>query len=132
MVFVRGPETSIQHFVEKVVFRLHESLPIPKRVCKEPPYTGFLMPIEVYFKNKELPKKMCFKYQLNLKSDHLRCETLTFNNHTKDFRRKLIKAGGVMVVPKGSEAATRSSPDSSIPPTKKIKTSHVSEEPSKE
>uniref|UniRef100_A0A669D5L6 MLLT1 super elongation complex subunit n=1 Tax=Oreochromis niloticus TaxID=8128 RepID=A0A669D5L6_ORENI len=62
MVFVRGPETGdIQHFVEKVVFRLHESFPKPKRVCKEPPYkveesgyAGFLMPIEVYFKNKSL------------------------------------------------------------------------------
>ncbi|XP_010792616.1 receptor-type tyrosine-protein phosphatase alpha-like [Notothenia coriiceps] len=61
MVFVRGPETGdIQHFVEKVVFRLHDSFPKPKRVCKEPPYkveesgyAGFLMPIEVYFKNKE-------------------------------------------------------------------------------
>uniref|UniRef100_A0A8C5NFN1 YEATS domain-containing protein n=1 Tax=Gouania willdenowi TaxID=441366 RepID=A0A8C5NFN1_GOUWI len=60
MVFVRGPETGdIQHFVERVVFRLHESFPKPKRVCKEPPYkveesgyAGFLMPIEVYFKNK--------------------------------------------------------------------------------
>uniref|UniRef100_A0A4W6CV72 YEATS domain-containing protein n=1 Tax=Lates calcarifer TaxID=8187 RepID=A0A4W6CV72_LATCA len=54
MVFVRGPETgNIQHFVERVVFRLHESFPKPKRVCKEPPYkveesgyAGFLMPIE--------------------------------------------------------------------------------------
>lgn len=32
MVFVRGPETGdIQHFVERVVFRLHESFPKPKR-----------------------------------------------------------------------------------------------------
>lgn len=32
MVFVRGPENSdIQHFVDKVVFRLHESFPKPKR-----------------------------------------------------------------------------------------------------
>uniref|UniRef100_A0A7M4DVD6 YEATS domain-containing protein n=1 Tax=Crocodylus porosus TaxID=8502 RepID=A0A7M4DVD6_CROPO len=32
MVFVRGPEHSnIQHFVEKVVFHLHESFPQPKR-----------------------------------------------------------------------------------------------------
>ncbi|XP_037361094.1 protein ENL isoform X3 [Talpa occidentalis] len=60
MVFVRGPEQcEIQHFVEKVVFRLHDSFPKPKRVCKEPPYkveesgyAGFIMPIEVYFKNK--------------------------------------------------------------------------------
>ncbi|XP_074926966.1 protein ENL isoform X3 [Chelonoidis abingdonii] len=64
MVFVRGPEQcDIQHFVEKVVFRLHESFPKPKRVCKEPPYkveesgyAGFIMPIEVYFKNKDANK----------------------------------------------------------------------------
>ncbi|XP_058679657.1 protein AF-9 isoform X2 [Ammospiza caudacuta] len=60
MVFVRGPEHSnIQHFVEKVIFHLHESFPRPKRVCKDPPYkveesgyAGFILPIEVYFKNK--------------------------------------------------------------------------------
>ncbi|XP_064200011.1 protein AF-9 isoform X4 [Anguilla rostrata] len=61
MVFVRGAERSnIQHFVEKVVFHLHESFPRPKRVCKDPPYkveesgyAGFILPIEVYFKNKQ-------------------------------------------------------------------------------
>uniref|UniRef100_A0A671WTG5 MLLT1 super elongation complex subunit n=1 Tax=Sparus aurata TaxID=8175 RepID=A0A671WTG5_SPAAU len=155
MVFVRGPETGdIQHFVEKVVFRLHESFPKPKRVCKEPPYkveesgyAGFLMPIEVYFKNKEEPKKVCFNYDLflNLEGNppvnHLRCEKLTFNNPTKEFRRKLIKAGGVLVVPEGAEAVSRPSPDYPMLPTiplsafsdpKKTKTSHVSKEPSKE
>ncbi|XP_060540567.1 protein ENL isoform X2 [Pantherophis guttatus] len=108
MVFVRGPEQfEIQHFVERVVFRLHQSFPKPKRVCKEPPYkveesgyAGFIMPIEVYFKNKEEPKKVCFTYDLflNLEGNppvnHLRCEKLTFNNPTKEFRHKLIKAGG--------------------------------------
>nr|XP_043900569.1 protein ENL isoform X3 [Solea senegalensis] len=155
MVFVRGPETGdIQHFVEKVVFRLHESFPKPKRVCKEPPYkveesgyAGFLMPIEVYFKNKEEPKKVFFNYDLflNLEGNppvnHLRCEKLTFNNPTKEFRRKLIKAGGVLVVPEGAEAVSRPSPDYPMLPTiplsafsdpKKTKTSHVSKEPSKE
>ncbi|TNN41848.1 Protein AF-9 [Liparis tanakae] len=35
MVFVRGPEQSnIQHFVEKVVFHLHESFPKPKRAAE--------------------------------------------------------------------------------------------------
>uniref|UniRef100_A0A673A839 MLLT1 super elongation complex subunit a n=1 Tax=Sphaeramia orbicularis TaxID=375764 RepID=A0A673A839_9TELE len=155
MVFVRGPETGdIQHFVDKVVFRLHESFPKPKRVCKEPPYkveesgyAGFLMPIEVYFKNKEEPKRVCFNYDLflNLEGNppvnHLRCEKLTFNNPTKEFRRKLIKAGGVLVVPEGAEAVSRPSPDYPMLPTiplsafsdpKKTKTSHVSKEPSKE
>ncbi|KAI1888310.1 hypothetical protein AGOR_G00183700 [Albula goreensis] len=108
MVFVRGPEHSnIQHFVEKVVFHLHESFPRPKRVCKDPPYkveesgyAGFILPIEVYFKNKEEPKKVRFDYDLFLHLEghppvnHLRCEKLTFNNPTDEFRRKLLKAGG--------------------------------------
>ncbi|XP_049732533.1 protein ENL isoform X2 [Elephas maximus indicus] len=108
MVFVRGPEQcEIQHFVEKVVFRLHDSFPKPKRVCKEPPYkveesgyAGFIMPIEVYFKNKEEPRKVCFTYDLflNLEGNppvnHLRCEKLTFNNPTFEFRCKLLRAGG--------------------------------------
>ncbi|XP_048108487.1 protein ENL isoform X2 [Alosa alosa] len=155
MVFVRGPETGdIQHFVEKVVFRLHESFPKPKRVCKEPPYkveesgyAGFLMPIEVYFKNKEEPKKVCFNYDLflNLEGNppvnHLRCEKLTFNNPTSEFRRKLIKAGGMQVVPEGAEAVSRPSPDYPMLPTiplsafsdpKKTKSSHGAKDPSKE
>uniref|UniRef100_A0A3Q3FHS6 MLLT3 super elongation complex subunit n=1 Tax=Labrus bergylta TaxID=56723 RepID=A0A3Q3FHS6_9LABR len=107
MVFVRGPEHSnIQHFVEKVVFHLHESFPKPKRI-KDPPYkveesgyAGFILPIEVYFKNKEEPKKVRFDYDLFLHLEghppvnHLRCEKLTFNNPTEEFRRKLLKAGG--------------------------------------
>ncbi|XP_063321316.1 protein AF-9 isoform X2 [Pelmatolapia mariae] len=108
MVFVRGSEHSnIQHFVEKVVFHLHESFPKPKRVCKDPPYkveesgyAGFILPIEVYFRNKEEPKKVRFDYDLFLHLEghppvnHLRCEKLTFNNPTEEFRRKLLKAGG--------------------------------------
>ncbi|KAK1801039.1 hypothetical protein P4O66_022654 [Electrophorus voltai] len=131
MVFVRGPDNSdIQHFVDKVVFRLHESFPKPKRVCKEPPYkveesgyAGFLMPIEVYFKNKEEPKKVLFNYDLflNLEGNppvnHLRCEKLTFNNPTRDFRRKLVKAGGIIVVPEGAEVMSRPSPDYPMLPT---------------
>lgn len=39
MVFVRGPEQcEIQHFVEKVVFRLHDSFPKPKRGECPPPW----------------------------------------------------------------------------------------------
>ncbi|KAJ8374480.1 hypothetical protein SKAU_G00050600 [Synaphobranchus kaupii] len=155
MVFVRGPEMGdIQNFVEKVVFRLHESFPKPKRVRKEPPYkveesgyAGFLMPIEVYFKNKEEPKKVCFNYDLflNLEGNppvnHLRCEKLTFNNPTSEFRHKLLKAGGVMVVPEGTESVSRPSPDYPMLPTiplsafsdpKKTKHSHGSKEPSKD
>ncbi|XP_029462786.1 protein AF-9 isoform X1 [Rhinatrema bivittatum] len=120
MVFVRGPEHSnIQHFVEKVVFHLHESFPRPKRVCKDPPYkveesgyAGFILPIEVYFKNKEEPKKVRFDYDLFLHLEghppvnHLRCEKLTFNNPTEEFRRKLLKAGGIMVMSDGTSVSS--------------------------
>uniref|UniRef100_A0A3B3BFC9 MLLT3 super elongation complex subunit n=1 Tax=Oryzias melastigma TaxID=30732 RepID=A0A3B3BFC9_ORYME len=120
MVFVRGPDhCNIQHFVEKVVFHLHESFPKPKRVCKDPPfkveesgYAGFILPIEVYFKNKEEPKKVRFDYDLFLHLEghppvnHLRCEKLTFNNPTEEFRRKLLKAGGKGLTPVFSSSFT--------------------------
>ncbi|CAO2641041.1 Protein ENL, partial [Lemmus lemmus] len=155
MVFVRGPEQcDIQHFVEKVIFRLHDSFPKPKRVCKEPPYkveesgyAGFIMLIEVYFKNKEEPRKVCFTYDLflNLEGNppvnHLRCEKLTFNNPTTEFRCKLLMAGGVMVMPEGVDTVSRPSPDYPMLPTiplsafsdpKKNKPSHGSKDANKE
>ncbi|XP_075401668.1 protein ENL isoform X2 [Tenrec ecaudatus] len=155
MVFVRGPEQcEIQHFVEKVVFWLHDSFPKPKRVCKEPPYkveesgyAGFIMPIEVHFKNKEEPRKVCFTYDLflNLEGNppvnHLRCEKLTFNNPTYEFRCKLLRAGGVMVMPEGAETVSRPSPDYPMLPTiplsafsdpKKTKPAHGTKDANKE
>ncbi|KAM9329745.1 protein AF-9 [Gastrophryne carolinensis] len=153
MVFVRGPEHSnIQHFVEKVVFHLHESFPRPKRVCKDPPYkveesgyAGFILPIEVYFKNKEEPRKVRFDYDLFLHLEghppvnHLRCEKLTFNNPTEEFRRKLLKAGGIMVMSEGSSFSSGTSlhlpslPSNSLSfsDVKKSKSSHVSKDPNK-
>ncbi|XP_043917260.1 protein AF-9 isoform X2 [Protopterus annectens] len=130
MVFVRGPEhTNIQHFVEKVVFHLHESFPRPKRVCKDPPYkveesgyAGFILPIEVYFKNKEEPKKVRFDYDLFLHLEghppvnHLRCEKLTFNNPTEEFRRKLLKAGGELII-----SGTSTNSNSCLKPHKTMK-----------
>ncbi|CAH2049151.1 unnamed protein product, partial [Iphiclides podalirius] len=39
-VFVRGQEgADISHFVDKVVFHLHETFPKPRRVVKEPPFS---------------------------------------------------------------------------------------------
>ncbi|XP_058870159.1 protein ENL-like isoform X2 [Acipenser ruthenus] len=95
----------------------------------------------------EEPKRVCFTYDLflNLEGNppvnHLRCEKLTFNNPTREFRHKLVKAGGVMVMPEGAEAVTRPSPDYPMLPTiplsafsdpKKTKPSHGSKEPSKD
>ena len=79
-------------------------------VVKEPPYevaesgyAGFLMTIEVHFRSKEEPKKVILNYDLFLNTEqqppvnHIRCEKLTFHNPTEDFRRKLLKAGGVRI-----------------------------------
>lgn len=50
---------------------------------------------------QEEPKKVRFDYDLFLHLDghppvnHLRCEKLTFSNPTAEFRRKLLKGGGV-------------------------------------
>ncbi|XP_054160936.1 protein AF-9-like isoform X1 [Oppia nitens] len=122
-VFVRGPEkSSIEHFVEKVIFYLHESFPKPKRVVKEPPYqvsesgyAGFELPVEVYFKNKEEPKKIAFDYDLYLRLDdsvsHSRREKLTFQNPSNDFKKKLLKAGGVTNETSGPSVKTSSHSD---------------------
>lgn len=110
VVFVRGPEScDISHFVEKVVFYLHESFAKPKRVLKDPPYTvaeagygSFFLPVEVFFKNKEEPRKLMFDYDLVLPAcgsppiDNIRSEALTFTNPTEEFRKKLVKGGGIV------------------------------------
>ncbi|XP_061213734.1 protein AF-9 isoform X2 [Neopsephotus bourkii] len=98
------------------MYKLHHFTSLQQRtLCKDPPYkveesgyAGFILPIEVYFKNKEEPKKVRFDYDLFLHLEghppvnHLRCEKLTFNNPTEEFRRKLLKAGGIMVMPDGT------------------------------
>lgn len=110
VVFVRGPEScDISHFVDKVVFHLHESFAKPKRVLKDPPYQvaeagygSFFLAIEVYFKSKEEPRKLKFDYDLFLPLygappiDNIRSEALTFKNPTDEFKRKLIKGGGIV------------------------------------
>ncbi|XP_073398801.1 protein AF-9 isoform X4 [Dendrobates tinctorius] len=121
-------------------------------VCKDPPYkveesgyAGFILPIEVYFKNKEEPKKVRFDYDLFLHLEghppvnHLRCEKLTFNNPTEEFRKKLLKAGGIMVMSEGSSFSSGTSlhlpslPSNSLSfsDVKKSKSSHGSKDPSK-
>ncbi|XP_045687170.1 protein ENL isoform X4 [Phyllostomus hastatus] len=95
----------------------------------------------------EEPRKVCFTYDLflNLEGNppvnHLRCEKLTFNNPTIEFRYKLLMAGGVMVMPEGAETVSRPSPDYPMLPTiplsafsdpKKTKPSHGSKDASRE
>ncbi|XP_002127917.2 uncharacterized protein LOC100180711 isoform X1 [Ciona intestinalis] len=110
MVFVKGAEgTDIAHFVEKVVFWLHESYNPPKCIVKQPPYevrqtgyAGFKILIDIHFKNKSEPKSVQFQYNMFLHMDnmppvnHTRVEMLTFTNPAEDFRSKLLCAGGVL------------------------------------
>lgn len=73
----------------------------PPYAVQEQGYAGFELPIDIYFKNKEEPRKIRFKYDLFLKLEdcppvnHIRCEKLTFQNPTDEFKKKLLKAGGV-------------------------------------
>lgn len=118
-VYVRGADgAEIHHFVDKVIFNLHETFPKPKRVLKDPPYSveesgyaGFNLPIDVYLKNKEEGnRKIRFYYDLTLQplgsssariSNVVR-EKYDFSNPNEEFRRKLIKGGGVGVNSDGS------------------------------
>ena len=78
-------------------------------VLKSPPYAvsehgygSFFLPIEVYFKNKIEPRKLQFDYDLilpafgSLPIDNIRSEALTFTNPTDEFKRKLVKGGGIV------------------------------------
>ncbi|CAG4935583.1 unnamed protein product [Colias eurytheme] len=104
-VFVRGQEgADISHFVDKVVFHLHETFPKPRRVVKDPPfsikesgYAGFIFPIEIYLKNKDEPKKIKFTYDLTLQQSGFLKDRYVFQNPNDEFRRKLLKGGGIPV-----------------------------------
>jgi YEATS domain-containing protein 1/3 len=106
-LFVRGQDgNDIGHFVEKVVFNLHESFPKPKRVIKEPPYTvkeagyaGFVLKIDIYLKNRDEPKKVTFDYDLDLQPIKTQINEITIPNPADDFKRKCLKGGGVMLPP---------------------------------
>lgn len=129
-LYVRGSDSAdISHYIEKVVFNLHESFPKPKRgkkfhctaefrfsyknhfyfaVFKEPPYclkesgyAGFVLPIDIYFKNRDDPKKITYSYDLNLQNTgtitNVEKKTQLFKMPSEDFRRKLLKGGGALV-----------------------------------
>jgi len=109
-VYVRGVDNAdINCFVEKIVFRLHHSFKNPNRVVKEPPYVvretgyaGFLLPIDIYLKNKEeAPINLAYFLTLQDSGQTIRqskTETHIFNNPSEDFRRKLLKGGGVPLI----------------------------------
>lgn len=78
-------------------------------MIKDPPfqvaesgYGSFMLPVEVYFRNKDEPKKVRFEYDLLLPNlndppiNQIRSECLTFQNPSEEFRQKLLKAGGTV------------------------------------
>lgn len=80
------------------------------------------MPIWVYFKTKEEPKKIEFVYDLYLSLDgkpinNIRCEKLTFHNPPDDFCQKLLKGGGSIKQPAVSPNKKSSGPQT--PPEKR-------------
>lgn len=132
-LFVRGNDgNDIGHFVEKVVFNLHESFPKPKRVIKEPPYTvkeagyaGFVLKIDIYLKNRDEPKKVTFDYDLDLQPIKTQLNEITIPNPADDFKRKCLKGGGVPLPPgdyKNRDSYGKSAP-MPMPPQVDIKKS---------
>ncbi|XP_043285624.1 protein AF-9 [Venturia canescens] len=109
-VFVRGIDNAdISQYVDKVVFHLHETFPKPKRILKEPPYVvkesgyaGFVIPIDVYLKNKDEPRRIQISYDLILLPSGPAFNNVirhheVFANPSEEFRKKLLKGGGVTV-----------------------------------
>lgn len=69
-------------------------------VVKESGYAGFPLKIDVYLRNKEEPRSIRFQYYLSLQEtgppvSKVQKEKYVFTNPSEDFRRKLIKGGGV-------------------------------------
>lgn len=128
-LYVRGVGSSnIEHFVEKVVFNLHDSFPKPKRAVKEPPYTvkesgyaAFLLTIEVHLKNRDEPKKAIFQYDLDLTPCKTQLNDIIIPAPSEEFKRKCLKGGGVIV--SGSDMKNREfyAKNPTMPPTNEIK-----------
>lgn len=62
-------------------------------------YAGFMLLIEIQFKNKEEPRKVVYNYDLFLNlggpAKSRQTEKLIFKNPGADFKKKLLKSGGV-------------------------------------
>ncbi|XP_034943171.1 protein AF-9 [Chelonus insularis] len=134
-LYVRGADnTDISHYVEKVVFHLHETFPKPKRILKEPPYevkesgyAGFMIPIDIWLKNKDEPKRIQIQYDLHLQQrgpaiNNVTRYTEVFTSPGDDFRKKLLKGGGV-IMSNVDEGHDRSESKSLVPMVSKPKLS---------
>ena len=81
-------------------------------MIKEPPfklsesgYGSFNLPLEIYFRNKDDPRKHRIEYDLFLQLvglgpvNHTKVEALTFLNPSEDFERRLLRGGAVILPP---------------------------------
>lgn len=72
-------------------------------MVRESGYAGFALFVDIYFKSKLESSKVRFEYQLTLPevgppiSNKIR-EEYVFNNPPEEFRRKLIRGGGVSIL----------------------------------
>ncbi|GBN26358.1 Protein AF-9 [Araneus ventricosus] len=107
-VFVQGVNgNEIKHIVEKVVFRLPGSYPDPNRMKEKPPYVlsestseGLSIQIDVFFCTEAKLKKVNYVYDIFISDEVVNISwerKLTFPNPSKEFKEKLLLAGGELV-----------------------------------
>lgn len=111
-VWVRGVSGhDISTFVHKVVFHLHPATAFvyPKRVLQEPPYeiqesgcASIDIPIHVYLKYSNRPKKIRLQYSLQIENNsksnsESRCIYYDFKNPPEQLCEALMSGGGEVV-----------------------------------
>ena len=96
VIYIYGMSFQYWHFLSPLVVK------DPPYQVSESGYGSFNLPVEVYFRNKDEPKKVRFEYDLLLPNlndppiNQIRSECLTFQNPSEEFRQKLLKAGGAV------------------------------------
>lgn len=116
-VWVRGVSgCDISAYVHKVVFHLHpaSAFVYPKRVLQEPPYeiqesgcASIEIPIHVYLKYSNRPKKIRLRYSLqiennNKSSSESRYIYYDFENPSEQLCKALMSGGGEIVARSGA------------------------------
>lgn len=75
----------------------------PPYNVKESGYAGFNLPIDIYLKNDEEPKRIRFNYDLHLQNDgppimKVQKEKYVFVAPTSEFKNNLLKGGGIVSI----------------------------------
>ncbi|CAH0588143.1 unnamed protein product [Chrysodeixis includens] len=119
-VWVRGVSGhDISTFVHKVVFHLHPATAFvyPKRVLQEPPYeiqesgcASIDIPIHVYLKYSNRPKKIRLRYSLQIENNsksnsESRCIYYDLENPSEQLCEALMSGGGEVVARAGAPDA---------------------------